>query len=90
MSRAVVCAGGVSTSYVRAGRGTPIVMVSDDVDAPGTQEMIARLARDHLVFAAAPALVDAQSLGVWLRNFVEGLGISEAHLVLHSSVSFLL
>lgn len=90
MARAVVCAGGVSTSYVRAGRGTPIVMVSDDVDAPQTQEMIATLARDHLVFAAAPTLADAQSLGVWLRNFAEGLGISEAHLVLHSSVSFLL
>jgi hypothetical protein len=62
-------------------------MVSDDVDAPETQEMIATLARDHLVFAAAPQLTDMQGLGVWLRNFVEGLGINDAHLVLHPSIS---
>ena len=89
MSRAVVCAGGVSTTYVRAGRGKPIVMVSDDVDAPETQEMIAALARDHLVFAAAPPITDIQELGVWLRNFVEGLGINDAHLVLHASTAHL-
>jgi hypothetical protein len=87
MSRAVVCAGGVNTSYVRAGRGKPIVLVSDDVDAPETQEMIATLARDHLVFAASPPVTDGQGLGVWLRNFAEGLGINDAHLVLHPSVS---
>jgi hypothetical protein len=62
-------------------------MVSDDVDAPETQEMIMALARDHLVFAAAPPLTDGQGLGVWLTNFVEGLGIADAHLIFHPSVS---
>ena len=89
MSRAVVCAGGVNTSYVRAGKGKPIVMVSDDIDSPETLDLMAVLARDHLVFAAAPPVTDMQGLGVWLRNFVEGLGVTDAHLVLHPSTAHL-
>jgi hypothetical protein len=90
MSRAVVCAGGIDTCYVRAGRGKPVVMVSENMDAPGVQEMIATLARDHLVLAAAPQLSDMRELGVWLRNFVEGLGIVDAHVILHASISTIL
>ena len=88
--RAIVSAGGVNTSYVRAGSGKPIVMVSENVDAAEVQEMIATLSRDHLVFAAAPVVTDGEGLAVWLRGFVEGLGIGDAHLVLHGSMSALL
>ena len=85
MTRAVVCADGVDTHYVRAGRGKPIVMVSDDVESAEVQEMIMTLSHDHLVFAAAPRLEDAAGLAAWLRGFVEGLGIGEAHVILHGS-----
>ena len=90
MSRAIVCAGGVNTSYVRAGRGSPIVMVTDDIDGAEARAMIATLARDHVVFAAAPRITDAASLGAWLRGFNEGLGIADAHLMLHASISTIL
>src|SRR5687768_12507935 len=82
-ARAVVCAGGVTTSYIRAGRGTPVVLVSSDIDAPGVQEMMESLSRSHVVFAAAPQLADGGTLGRWFHDFAEGLGIGDACLMLH-------
>lgn len=90
MSRAFVCADGVNTSYVRAGRGKPLVLVTENLEATDTQEMIAALSRDHLVLAAAPQLTDVGELRTWLRGFIDGLGVAEAHLILQASVTAVL
>ena len=79
-ARAVVCAGGIETPYIRVGRGDPILLVVDDVDATGTQELMETLAARYVVFAAAPELRGDQ-LSRWRCGFVEALGVSEARLM---------
>lgn len=86
-ARAVVHAAGVDTEYLRAGRGDAIVIVGDDLDAPEVGELIAQLEGRYLVLAAAPALAGCVQLHDWLNGFLEGLGISTAHVLLHSSKS---
>jgi hypothetical protein len=83
-ARAVVCAGGVDTIYLRAGRGEPIVFLVNDVDAADVRQMIDVLARHSLVFAATPALSASAS---WLRDFLEGLGVTGAHVLVHASLA---
>jgi hypothetical protein len=82
-ARAVVCTGGVETEYIRAGRGEPIVMVVPDLDGVEGPEMIARLATQYTVLVAAPRLELTEIAG-WMRDFLEGLGLAQAHLMVHA------
>jgi hypothetical protein len=82
-ARAVVCARGVDTEYIRAGRGEPIVLVVADLDAVEVTEMTARLAMQYTVLVAAPRLASGQIAG-WMRDFLEGLGLAQAHLMVHA------
>lgn len=96
-ARAVVHAGGVDTEYLRAGHGEPMVLLAPRLDVPEVQVIVARLAQHFLVIAAGlprdlpsqhPARVTAASdtVGRWLEEFMEGLGYSHAHVLLHSSL----
>ncbi|HEX6313412.1 MAG TPA: hypothetical protein VFZ73_01075 [Gemmatimonadaceae bacterium] len=82
-ARAAVCTGGVETEYIRMGRGEPIVMVVADLDAVEVTEMTARLAMHYMVLVAAPRLDPGQIAG-WMRDFLEGLGLAQAHLMVHA------
>ena len=87
-ARAVVHVAGVETEYLRVGRGTPVVLVANDTSSDDVLAMVDLLAKRHLVLAAAPNANGADALGCWLREFTEGLGVTdEAHLILHASVS---
>lgn len=84
-ARAVLHAGGVDTEYLRAGHGEAMVLLAPVLDAPEVQGTIARLAQHYLVLAAA---LPSQTPGAtrWLDEFLEGLGFSHAHVMLHSSL----
>lgn len=84
-ARAVVHAAGTDTEYLRSGRGNAIVVVADDLDAPELGDVIASLADRYLVLAASPVAANAADFARWFNGFLEGLGISSAHLLLHSS-----
>ena len=86
-ARAVVHAGGRGTEYLRAGRGPALVLVSAELDSEDVIGTVQMLAAGFLVFAAAPALAAPDELYPWLLEFLEGLGISNAHLMLHASVA---
>lgn len=88
--RAVVHACGTETTYLRAGSGTVMVLVASDLDRDDVRETLTSLAREFLVLAAAPALGDPANLAGWFQEFLECLGIADAHLVLHASASTLL
>jgi len=79
-ARAVVCAGGSETAYVRVGRGDPIVLVVDDVDAVSTQGLLETLSARYVVFAAAPRL-RGEDLTRWLAGFIEALGVNEGNVM---------
>lgn len=86
-ARAIVSAGGIDTSYVRAGQGQAMLVIAADVDAPDVQQLIVDLAERFLVLAAAPdAVKGGCAFDLWLRNFLEGLGIGVAHVLFHASV----
>jgi hypothetical protein len=85
--RAIVSAAGIETPYVRAGRGEAMVIVAADVDARDVQQMIVDLAERFLVLAAAPAVTEeGRAFEQWLRNFLDGLGLSAAHVLFHASL----
>jgi hypothetical protein len=86
-ARAIVCAGGVDTEYIRAGRGEPLVLVVAQLDSAEVAASIAALARNYLVFAAAPALQELAKVASWQADFLEGLGVASAHLMLHASAA---
>ena len=86
-ARAVVHAGGVSTEYLRVGRGDVIVFVADDLDSEETRSVVERLQGSYTVFAAVPALAHSAQLMTWFTDFLEGLGVQSAHLLLHSSMT---
>lgn len=88
--RAVVHARDIETAYLRTGSGSVVVLVAADLDRPDVQETVTALSREFLVLAAAPALHDIGSLNRWLREFLECLGVTDAHLVLHRSASAIL
>lgn len=85
-ARAVVHAGGGDTTYLRAGSGDVLVLVAPDLGSVGVLETMNALSRSFLVLAAAPG-VSGRALTDWFHDFLEGLGVSDAHLLLHASVS---
>ena len=86
-ARAVVHAGGRDTEYLRAGRGPAVVLVSADLESDDVLRTVRVLATAFLVIAAAPALANAAELSHWLRGFLEGLGLTDPHVILHASVA---
>jgi pimeloyl-ACP methyl ester carboxylesterase len=87
--RAIVDTGVVSTPYTRAGAGRSVVLLATDTGAgaPRLASLLAPLATHFRVFA--PELPDALSadpealaaFSCWLRDFLDGLGVSRASLV---------
>lgn len=73
-TRAVVCAGGEQTEYLRAGSGAVVVLLSREHDGPQTMELIASLSTEFLVIA--PKLPRGGDFGNWLSGVMDGLGIA--------------
>lgn len=93
LARAVVHAGGVETAYVRAGRGDALVLVAADLERDDVRQIVQTLSAEFLVLAAAPtpvALHGIAGLSPWFREFLECLGVTDAHLFLHASASAIL
>lgn len=88
--RGVVHASGVETEFLRTGRGDVVILVGDDLDADDVTRTVDRLSRDFLVVATAPALHGAAELSRWLRDFLECLGVSNVHVIVHRSASAIL
>ena len=84
-ARAVVHAAGMDTEYLRTGKGDAVVVVADDLESADVNGLVASLAGNHLVFAASPSLSPNVDLSTWFNAFLEGLGVSTAHLFIHSS-----
>ena len=87
-ARATVCAGGVDTEYVRAGRGDAVLLLAGDVDTLEMQQRIDVLARHFLVIAASPP-VNAE-FNSWLGGFLDGLGLMRASVLVDASLTHLL
>ena len=85
--RAIVEAAGIATEYVRVGTGTPLVFITTDVDAADSVAMMEWLSGRFRVLAAAPPVEGADAVAAWLGAFTEGLGVTGAHVLIHSSVS---
>jgi hypothetical protein len=77
----------MDTEYLRTGRGDAVVVVANDLDAADVNALVARLADSHLVLAASPTLSTEADLATWFSAFLEGLGVSHAHLLVHSSMT---
>jgi hypothetical protein len=86
-ARAVVQAAGVSTEYLRVGRGDVIVLVTDDLESDETHTIVGKLQGSHTVLAAVPTPTQRARLMTWFNDFLEGLGVPSAHLLLHSSTT---
>ena len=86
-ARAVVHACGCDTEYLRAGRGPAVVLVTADIDSDEVVRTVKLLATGFRVIAAAPVVGSMGELHVWLRGFLEGLGLSDPHVILHASVA---
>jgi len=77
----------METPYLRAGRGQTLVLVARDIDQPDVQALIGNLAQHFTVFAASPDTDTARALANWLRQFLEGLGLADGHLMVHASLT---
>ena len=87
LTRGVVHADGVETKYVRAGRGHVVVLLAQALDREDVQQSVHALSREFLVLAAVPSSGDAASRSLWLRAFLECLGVTGAHMFVHASVA---
>lgn len=94
--RAVVDAGSISTTYVRAGSGDPVVILRANTQtASAGASLLLDLSRDFRVIE--PELIapiveattggDSVAFSCWLREFLDGLGIARAGLVAEESVA---
>ena len=90
VARAVVHACDTETTYLRAGSGAAMILVASDLDAEDVVKTVTTLSREFTVLAAAPSCRDSASLGRWLQEFLECLGVDAAHVVLHASASAIL
>ena len=83
--RAVVCAGDQETEYLRAGRGDVVVLLLEEHDGRGALELIAMLSAAFLVIVPrVPRQIDEETLGTWLSNVADGLGIGQFSIVAES------
>jgi hypothetical protein len=81
--RAIVCAGGRETEYLRIGGGRPILLVThDDQLAPGLEALARRLAaHGRVIVPLAPAPPSADARAAWLADFLDGVGLTSPRLV---------
>ena len=90
-TRAAVDAGAISTTYLRAGRGAPVVVLGGDSEgATESRALFVALAEHFRVIAPEMVRAGSRSVGggtsvtafsTWLRGFLDGLGILQASLV---------
>src|SRR5688500_7363396 len=91
--RASVCAGGLTTSYLRAGAGPLVVALGLRFEDVATNPMIGLVADHHRV--VVPDLQSVRSDGgmhtveftEWLRAFLDGLGADDVVLVASAEVA---
>lgn len=91
VARASLCAGPWETPYARAGSGPALLLLADPAD-PFASSLVDALARTHRVVAPEPP-AEARNLAAretaresgdfagWLRDFLDGLGMTEVPLV---------
>lgn len=79
---AVVQAGSVETSYVRAGQGAPVVLLTCRTTAALIEDPLFQglAACFRVIVPALPA--DDVNAGNWLRDVIDGLGLLECGRVL--------
>lgn len=81
--------GSVETQYVRAGQGEPVILLTlDTFSALDTNPLFQRLCSDFRVFVPAIAesvCENTDRFGKWLRDFVEGLGLNEPHIIVEGA-----
>jgi hypothetical protein len=84
--------GGVSVRYLRAGRGTSmLLLLGDPVDEPLAGNAFASLARHHRVFRPlGPIPRGRDEVEHWLRGLVEGLGLRSPDVVADARLAPLL
>lgn len=90
LARAVVHACGQETLYLRTGSGEVVVLLAADLEREDVLRTVRALSREFLVLAATPVLRDPVGRARWLREFLECLGVTDAHLFLHESASAIL
>lgn len=97
--KAVLRAGGVETTYVRAGQGLPVLLMVDGTPASIARgALFLRLAATFKVVAPAPipeavtgtGSGDAVPVRIWLSDLLEGLGLHRPSLVADVAFSALL
>ena len=84
-ARAVVSARGVDTHYLRAGSGEAVVLLTQDHGDDGAYAAFASLARNARVIA--PYVPAKLPFGEWLRDFLDGLGLTSVTLVADAPMS---
>lgn len=85
--RAAVQAGDTLTPYLRTGSGRPVVILAaGGADRPPWSGMIGRLADRFRVLVPEQVQAGADA-AVWLRSFVEGLGLWHISLVTEDALS---
>ncbi len=88
-ARASVEAGAIRTAYLRLGSGAPLVVLDAAVDAARAREdLLFGLAAHFSVVApelhgpcAPPDAPPGTAFSVWLRGFMDGMGIAQASIV---------
>jgi hypothetical protein len=87
MIEAYVQAGSVETSYLRAGCGAPLILLTHRSAAELIEDPLvhALSARFRLIVPLLPPVgVDA---GGWLRDVMDGLGLEEARVLVDTEVA---
>lgn len=83
LARCRVSAGGVDTEYVRLGRGAPVLLLAA-AEGEEPPALLAPLAARFRVIAPTTAdshAVSDERFSTWLRDFLDGLGVSAAGVV---------
>lgn len=91
--RASVCAGGTTTTYLRAGSGDVVLLLGAPFVDPELDPLVGMLATTHRVvvpelsWTGAPDGGSAVALSSRLRSFLDGLGVGEVSIVARDDVA---
>ena len=79
---AEVRADGITTRYLRAGNGAPVLLLCATYD-PRFDALVSRLAATHRVVAPLEAVADDETLGIVARlcAFLDGIGLTRLPVV---------